>query len=113
APLGENMAGSIAGTSSHNGGYITDPVTEKHYDGDDTQALRAKLAFRNDNGFDATLSLDYTTQDAALTLGRPTAPLIASDLVLGPVPLMPSPTGDYDFQTRTSFAPGHGQDMPH
>lgn len=112
----DNWAGSIAGVSSHNGGHVKDPATGKHYNGDDTNAARAKLAFRNGDGIDATLSLDYTRQNAALTLGRPTADLKADDLVLpaalDPV-LLPAPTGEYDFRSRTSFAPGKGQHMTH
>ncbi|MDG6349054.1 TonB-dependent receptor [Luteimonas sp. 8-5] len=108
------VAASVAGTSSHNGGYVTDPVTGKHYNGDDTEAVRAKLAFRNGEDFSATLTLDHTKQDAALTLGRPTADLQASDLAgLPPPVLLPAPTGEYDFQTRTSFGPDHGQEMTH
>lgn len=111
--LGENIAGSIAGVTTRTDGYVKDPATGQRYNDDDTRAVRGKLAFRNDGGFDATLSLDYTKQDAALTLGRPTAPLYATDLVLGPVLLMPAPTGEYDFETRTSFGPDKGQEMTH
>ena len=111
--LAGNLAGSIAGVTTRTDGYVEDPVTGERYNDDDTRALRGKLAFRNDSGFDATLSLDYTKQDAALTLGHPTAPLYASDLVLGPVLLMPAPTGEYDFETRTSFGPDKGQEMTH
>src|SRR5690606_38756112 len=112
--LNDSVAASVAGTSSHNGGYVTDPVTGKHYNGDDTEAVRAKLAFRNGEDFSATLTLDHTRQDAALTLGRPTADLQASDLAgLPPPVLLPAPTGEYDFQTRTSFGPDHGQEMTH
>src|SRR3546814_13925706 len=73
----------------------------------------SKRGFRNGEAFDATLSLDYTRQKAALTLGRPTAPLYATDLVFGPVLLAPAPTGDYQFETRTSFDPDKGQEMTH
>ena len=54
--------------------------------------MRAKLAFRPGDTFNATLSLDYTRQDTALTLGQPTAPLNATDLVFGPVLLSAPPT---------------------
>src|SRR3546814_3866385 len=96
-----------------NDGYVRDPATGQRYNDDDTQAIRTKLAFRNGEAFDATLSLDYTRQKAALTLGRPTAPLYATDLVFGPVLLAPAPTGDYQFETRTSFDPDKGQEMTH
>ncbi|MEO5566210.1 MAG: TonB-dependent receptor, partial [Luteimonas sp.] len=109
----EFVAGSIAGVSSHNDGYIKDPATGKQYNGDDTNAARAKLAFRNGGEFSATLTLDYTKQKAALTLGRPTAPLKGDDLVLPDPVLMPAPVGKYNFETRTSFSPDKGQEMSH
>ena len=111
--LSERFAMSIAAVGSGNNGYVRDPVTDERYNDDDTKAARAKLAFRNGDAFDATLSIDYTHQSAALTLGHPTAPLYATDLVLGPVLLMPAPTGEYDFRTRTSFDPDKGQEMSH
>ncbi len=113
--FGADFAGSIAGMSSKLDGYVKDPSTGRDYNGNETSALRAKLAYRNDAGFDATFSLDYTDQDADLTLGRPTAPLVAVDLYpgFGPYVLLAAPTGEYDFRTRTSFGPGKGQHMTH
>ena len=80
---------------------------------DDTIAVRGKVQLRPSDAFSATLTADWTEQDNALTLGRPMAPLIATDLVLGPVVLLPAPTGEYDFRTRTSFAPNQGQELRH
>ncbi|TAK38209.1 MAG: TonB-dependent receptor [Lysobacteraceae bacterium] len=111
--LSERVAASVAAMTGSNDGYVRDPATGQRYNDDDTQAIRTKLAFRNGEAFDATLSLDYTRQKAALTLGRPTAPLYATDLVFGPVLLAPAPTGDYQFETRTSFDPDKGQEMTH
>src|SRR3546814_2796243 len=81
---------------------------------EDTKALRAKVAFAPTDGFRATLSLDHTEQDVALTLGRPMAPLVQTDLALGPVVLHPGSSGDWDYRARTSFdPPGHGQTLEH
>jgi iron complex outermembrane receptor protein len=108
----ETMAGSIAAAWTSNDGHVRDPATGKHYNDDDTRSVRAKLAFRPSDTFDATFSLDYTHQDAALTLGHPTAPFLITDLATGPY-LTPAPSTDYNFETRTSFAPDKGQDMTH
>lgn len=116
AYLGERLsdaaAFSIAGAWLKSDGYVDDPVTGEEYNGEDTIALRGKLALRPSDVFSATLSADYTRQDNALTLGHPTAPLIRTDVVLGPVVLHPG-NEDYDFKARTSFRPDQGQEMTH
>jgi iron complex outermembrane receptor protein len=110
----DTLAASIAGASIRNDGYVRDAVTGRHFNNDDTQALRAKLAFAPSDSFRATLSLDHTEQDVALTLGRPMAPLRQTDLALGVVVLQPGETGDWDYRARTSFGPpGHGQTLEH
>ncbi len=109
----ETWSASIAGAVIGNDGYVSDPLSGREFNDDDTRALRAKLQFKPGEDFSAVLALDYTRQDAALTLGQPTAPLIQTDLVLGPVVLLPAPIGEYDFHSRTSFGPGHGQDLTH
>ncbi len=109
----DRWSASVAGAIVGNDGYVRDPSTGKDYNDDDTKALRAKLQFKPGENFKATLGLDYTRQNTALTLGQPTAPLIRTDLATGPVVLLPAPTGDYDFRTRTSFAPDQGQKLTH
>jgi len=113
APMSDRFAMSLAGAVLHSDGYVTDPATGKDYNGEDTAALRAKFAFRPSEGVTATFALDYTTQDNALTLGQPTAPLIRTDLAFGPVVLRPVDSGEYDFKTRTSFDPNQGQKLTH
>ena len=111
--LSERAAFSIAGAYLKNDGYVEDPVTGEEYNGEDTLAFRGKLALRPTDTFTATLSADYTRQDNALTLGQPTAPLIRTDLVFGPVVLHQPSSDEYDFRTRTSFRPDQGQEMTH
>lgn len=112
--LSDTLAGSIAAGSIRNDGYVRDAATGRHFNNDDTKAVRAKLAFAPVDNFRATLSLDHTEQDVALTLGRPMAPLLQTDLGLGTVtPLLPAPTGDWNYRARTSFAPGQGQMLEH
>ncbi|VXB56425.1 Iron complex outermembrane recepter protein [Luteimonas sp. 9C] len=113
APINDRVALSLASASINNDGFVTDPTTGEDYNGEETQSLRGKLAFRPSDAVTATLSLDYTRQDNALTLGQPTAPLIRTDLALGPVVLRPVSTGEYDFNTRTSFNPDQGQTLTH
>ena len=111
--LSDAAAFSLAGAWLHNDGYVEDPVTGEEYNGEDTIALRGKIVLQPSDRFSATFSADFTRQDNALTLGHPTAPLIRTDVVLGPVILHQPDGSDYDFRTRTSFRPGQGQEMTH
>jgi len=112
-PISDTAGFSIAGAWLRNDGYVEDPSTGEDYNGEDTRAVRAKLALRPSDSFSATFSADYTRQDNALTLGTPTAPLLRTDLALGTVVLHQPGSDKYDFRTRTSFGPDQGQDMTH
>jgi len=112
--LSDTVAASIAGAKITNDGYVKDPVSGRKFNDDDTTAVRAKLAFAPNDAFRATLSFDHTKQDAALTMGRPMAPLRATSLApAGIVVLQPGQTGDWDHTAQTSFAPGQGQELKH
>ncbi len=111
--LSDTFAASVAGAKITNDGYVRDADTGKHYNDDDTEALRVKLAFNPADNFRATLSLDTTKQDAALTMGRPMADLRQTDLALGTVVLKPAETGKWDRRVRTSFKDGQGQYLKH
>lgn len=112
-PLSDTLSGSLAGVIVKDDGYVTDPVTDHKYNDQNTKAIRGKLRWEPGEQFNATLALDYTKQDTALTLGQPTADLTSTDLLTGqtnvllPVPPFPK----YDFKSRTSFGPGQGQKL--
>ncbi|OHE81863.1 MAG: TonB-dependent receptor [Lysobacterales bacterium GWF1_69_6] len=111
--LSDTLAASIAAAKITRDGYVTDPTTGHEFNDEDTQAIRAKFAFRPSDTFNGMLSLDYTEQDNALTLGQPVAPLYAVNLA-GGINILRLPTaGDYNYETRTSFDPGQGQEMKH
>lgn len=110
-PLGKTVSGSIAVGTFKNNGYVTDPDTNEHFNDDNTQAIRGKLDFHPSDRLNVTLSMDYTHQNTALTMGQPTAPLVSVDLAPGFPPsvlLLPTP---WDFQARTSFSPDQGQKL--
>src|SRR5690554_3025413 len=81
--LSDTVAASVAAASIRNDGYVRDTVTGRHYNNDDTRAIRAKIAFQPSDSFRATLSFDHTEQDVAPTLGRAMAPLYQIDLGAG------------------------------
>ncbi|WP_303749170.1 TonB-dependent receptor [Stenotrophomonas pigmentata] len=112
--LSDTLAGSIAGAKITNDGYVKDAVTGKRYNDDDTEAFRAKLAYKPTDNFSAVLSLDTTKQDAALTLGRPMADLRQSSLApVGVIVLQPGETGEWNRRAQTSFQNGEGQYLKH
>lgn len=111
--LSDTVAGSIAGAIINYDGHVSDLDGNHDFNDDETRAVRAKLSFRPSDAFRATFSVDHTEQDASLTMGRPMAPLIQTDLALGPVVLRPADTGEWDFTARSSFGPGQGQEMEH
>ncbi|MEO8459758.1 MAG: TonB-dependent receptor [Dokdonella sp.] len=112
-PLSPTWGISAAVIGTGNDGYVEDPVTHKNYNDDDTQAIRLKLVGKPSDTFKAVFSVDYTHQNNGLTLGRPTAPLVRTDFGLGAIVLLPAPTGEYNFETRTSFSPDQGQKLIH
>jgi iron complex outermembrane receptor protein len=112
-PLGGTVSGNLAGVYSRTDGYVTDPATGADYNNENTKAVRGKLKWQPSDVFSATFSADYTKQDTALTLGAATAPLYATDLVLGQVLLYTPSPGKYDFHGETSFGPGKGQKLTH
>jgi iron complex outermembrane receptor protein len=111
--LGDTVAASFAGAWITNNGYVSNAAGGSRFNDDDTKSGRFKLAFNPSENFRATLTVDRTQQDAALTMGRPMANLVRTDLVLGPVVLLPAATGDWNHSASTSFAPGQGQHLTH
>ncbi|MDN5923947.1 MAG: TonB-dependent receptor, partial [Xanthomonadales bacterium] len=111
-PLSHTLSGSVAIGTFKNDGYVTNPETGRHFNGDDTKAIRGKLDFHPSSDFNATLSMDYTHQDTALTMGQPTAPLVSVDLATGGVGVLLVPT-PWDFHAQTSFGPDKGQTLTH
>ena len=110
----ETFAASIAGAKIVNDGYVENRAGGHNFNDDDTEALRVKLAFKPSDAFSATLALDHTKQDAALTMGRPMAPLLQTSIVpAGVTVLQPGETGDWDRSAETSFSPDKGQTLKH
>ncbi len=113
-PLGAGWSASIAGADIRDDGYVKDPVTGHRYNDEESKSVRAKLRYHPSDTFDGVLTVDYTHQDTALTLGQPVSPLQQTDLVLGTVTLLtPDLDKKYNFQSQTSFGPDQGQKLKH
>ncbi|HET7561432.1 MAG TPA: TonB-dependent receptor [Rhodanobacteraceae bacterium] len=109
-PLSKAWSASIAAGTFKNDGDVTDPVTGRHFNNDDTQAIRGKLDFHPSDNFHADLALDYSHQNTELTMGQPTAPLESTDLALGTTTVLLQPT-PWDYHAATSFGPDKGQKL--
>ena len=116
APLIEDkLALSLAGTYDTREGLVTDPLTGRRFNDRNLWAGRGILRFKPVDGFEFTLSGDYTKQRNAATLGYPTAPLLRTSLFpVGATVLVPAnPFGPYDFRAATSLTPAQGQRLDH
>ena len=111
--MSDTLAGSIAAAKITNDGYVKNRSGGDNFNDDDTEAVRLKLAFRPSESFRGTFAVDHTKQKANLTMGRPMANLIQTDLVLGLKVLQAGASGEWDRSAETSFAPGLGQAMTH
>ena len=114
AQLSDTIAASLAGARITNDGYVRDPDTGRRFNDDDTSAFRFKMVMNPSDAFRATLSVDRTSQEAALTMGRPMADLRATSLFpAGVVVLQPGSQGEWDRTAKTSFGDDKGQDLKH
>src|SRR5690606_15180398 len=105
---------SLAAVGTGSDGYVDDPDSNRSFNDDDTLAVRGKLRIEPSEDFSLGLSFDHTSQDTALTLDQPTAPLNAVVHATGcVVPLVLPEPCEYDFESRTSFGPGQGQELDH
>jgi iron complex outermembrane receptor protein len=112
-PVTDSFGASIAGLYSTRDGIVEDPTTGREYNDIDTASGRAILSYEPSDKVDVTLALDYTRQRNALNLGRAEAPLIQVNLLGGVKVLQPAPTGDWEFESRTSFKGDEGQSLDH
>jgi len=112
-PVTDSFGASLAALYSKRDGIVEDPTTGREYNDLDTTAARAILNFEPSDTVEVNLALDYTRQRNALNLGRPEAPLIQVNLLGGVKVLQPAPTGPWEFESRTSFAGGEGQELDH
>jgi iron complex outermembrane receptor protein len=113
--LSDTVAASVAVAKITNDGYVQNRGAGGDFNDDDTFAMRAKLAFKPSESFQAVLTVDHTRQDANLAMGRPMANLEQRELNTNQVVriLKPGQTGDWDHSARTSFEPGRGQYLRH
>ncbi len=94
-------------------GFVTDPITQQHYNDRDNTSFRVKFNSANNDRFNWQLTMDYTNQENALSLGNPEATLVAVDLAGGVVPLYVPSGEEFDFQSSSSFRNDENQELRH
>jgi iron complex outermembrane receptor protein len=114
-PVTDNFGASVAGVYVTRSGVTEDPSTGKDYNDLDTAAGRVILEWDPTENLNVNFAADYTRQRNALNLGRPEAPLLQVNLAApaSPKVLQPAPTGDWQFESNTSFKGDEGQSLDH
>jgi iron complex outermembrane receptor protein len=100
-PVTDTLALGLSVLHSERGGYVTDPATGAEYNDKNTSAARASLAWDPSSTFRVDLNVDYSKDDAGMTVGQATNSLtyLGNYAVAYPVA---TPAPDYDFKTRTT-----------
>lgn len=99
-PVTDKLALGLSVLHSERGGYVTDPSTGAEYNDKNTSAARASLAWDPTDTFRIDFNLDYSKDDAGLTVGQAQNSL--TYLAGGVVYPVASPTPEYNFKTRTT-----------
>ncbi len=104
-PLTETLSAGVAALYSRRDGFVEDRALDREYNDKDTLAARGSLAFTPAPNFRFDVALDYSRDNAAMSVGAPINDLHyltlfapANNLRL---PLERDPE-DYDFTARTS-----------
>lgn len=101
APLSEMAAVGVSLMHAQRDGYVEDPVLNREYNDKNVTAGRFQLALGREGGnvrFD--FSADFASEDAAMTVGQPLNSL--TDLFGLPLLVLPNPTPEYNWETRTT-----------
>ena len=105
-PLADNFSLGVSVLHDENDGYVTDPLTSKRYNDEDTTVVRMKANWDASENVNVVFSADYSKEDVGLTLGRSESLLYtvnyAADFQsFNIVPRSLPPTGKWDFKTST------------
>ncbi|WP_341021760.1 TonB-dependent receptor [Brevundimonas diminuta] len=99
-PVTDTLALGLSVLHSERGGYVTDPATGAEYNDKNTSAVRVSLAWDPTSTFRVDLNVDYSKDDAGLTVGQAQNSL--TNLLGAPAYSVPTPTPEYGFKTRAT-----------
>ncbi|MGD8359422.1 MAG: TonB-dependent receptor [Lysobacterales bacterium] len=113
-PVTDNFSLGFSALHNERDGFVTDPTDGRKYNDENSTVARMKGVWTANDAVTVEFSADYTHEDVALTLGRAEADLTSWDLGTGEYPvLLPAPTGDWNWETRTSLGDAGGQKVDH
>lgn len=100
-PISEFAAVGVSLLHAQRDGYVEDPVLDREYNDKNVTAGRFQVALgREDQPVHFDFSIDFATEDAAMTVGQP---LNSLTYLFGGVLLpLPAVTPEYDWETRTT-----------
>lgn len=110
-PVSDNFGLAASFVVDQRDGFVKDPATGREYNDEDTIVGRIKAVWDVSENLTVDFGVDATREDVALTLGRAEDLLFAFDLATGIVPLTLPPTGEWNFETRTSMTDLPGQEV--
>lgn len=102
-PVSDTIAAGFAVMHARRDGYIEDAVLDRDYNDKNTIAARGSIAYTPSDRFRLDMSVDYSRDDASLTVGQPLNSLtylIGGGTALA-LPLNPDPD-NYKFVGRTT-----------
>jgi iron complex outermembrane receptor protein len=102
-PVSDTLAAGFAVMHARRDGYVEDAVLDRDYNDKNSVAARGALAFTPSSDFRLDISVDYSRDDAAMTVGQPLNSLtylIGGGTAIA-LPANPDPK-DYDFTGRTT-----------
>lgn len=111
APVNDDFAMSLSVLHDQRDGFVTDPVTGRDYNDENTTVARVKGNWDASENVNVVFSVDYSKEDVELTLGRAEDTLIGVDLAGGIVVRQLPPVGEWNFETRTSLGDAGGQEV--
>src|SRR5262249_967939 len=96
--------GAVFGTSRD--GYVTNPVTGEDYNDRNAWGARGTIAWDPTPNFSADLSVDYQSEDNALTMGQAQNSL--TNILGGTIYVVPNPVANSSFHAQaTPGLPNH------
>jgi len=111
--LADNFAMGLSVLHDERDGFVTDPTDGREYNDENTTVARLKGNWNVSETVDVVFAVDYTKEDVELTLGRMEDALVSVDLLSGVVLRALPPTGEWNFETRTSMSDRPGQKTDH
>jgi len=113
--LSDTFAMGLSVLHDQRDGFVTDPYDGNKYNDENTTVVRLKGNWDASDSVNVVFSLDSTREDVELTLGRPEAALLSLDFIpaIGWYERLPAPTGEWNFESRTSMTDMGGQTVDH